>query len=260
MDFFDTLSKKQKTTPFNRSSEMHYFLDNAGILNNVTYFARFARVTDPFDIVRANIIIRALQNKEMIQDAFIKVYRKGTEEEKADYKDTLGPFLETLPYLKEGRNRIYVPIFPRRINLIYEGDFTKLRDKPYNALLTDYADAFVIDPFDAYGYELFNSYFTKWILVGKNEKEAVFFDYDSWSLYAVNTQGRLNAKIALFDRYIGKPYTNHMLERVTPVVQAYLSGDKDKLIDELVDNQLISRKLIFKIYADERRIYSRIYK
>lgn len=260
MDFFETLKKKQKRTPFDRSTEMHYFLDNAGILSNVPYFSRYARVNNPFDIVRANIIIRALQNKEMIQEALTKVYRKGSEDEKKNMKDTLSPFLETLPYLREGKDRIFVPIFPRSTNRIYDGEFDKLKEKPYSALLSDYAEAFVTDPFDAYGYELYNSYFTKWILICKNEKEAVFYDYDSWSLYAVNSQGRLNAQIALFDRYIGRPYTNHMIERVTPVAEAYLNGNKETMIDELVDNQLISRRLIFKIYAEERRVYSRINK
>ncbi|MBQ9458052.1 MAG: hypothetical protein IJU64_06120 [Bacilli bacterium] len=260
MDFFATLTKKQKTTAFDSSSEMHFFLDNSALLADLPQFKGFMRATAPFDVIRANIILRALQNKELIQNALGRINKHGTDEEKAHLKETMEAFLETLPYLKEGKERIFVPIFPRTINRLYAGDFEKFDERPYKSLLRGYSESLAIDPFDAYGYALYDSYFTKLILVDKNDKEAVFLDYDSHSLFAVNVDGRLNSRIALFDKYLGKTYTNHLLERVKPVVAAYLAGDRETMIDALVDNGLISRKLIFKIYYEERKVFSKIYR
>ena len=259
MDFFATLIKKQKTTTFDSSSESHFFLDNSAMLADIPQFKGLMRATAPFDVIRANIILRALQNKELIQNALARIRRHGTEEEKAHLSETMADFLETLPYLKEGKEKIYVPIFPRSINKLYAGDFAKFDERPYNSLLRGYSESLAIDPFDAYGWALYDSYFTKLILIDKNEKEAVFLDYDSHSLFCINADGRLNARIALFDRYLGKTYTNHLLERVKPVVAAYLAGDRETMIDALVENGLISRKLIFKIYLHERKVFSKIY-
>ena len=259
MDFFASLEKAQRSTPFERSSEMHFFLDNSILLNSIPQFKRYLKVTKPFDVMRANIILRSIQNKHLIEKAVDKA-RKAEEKEGEPAEEILEPFLETLPYLRLGKSRIFIPIFPRSINRLYDGDFDELYEKPYSSLLRGYGDAMAIDPFDEYGYDLYDSYFTKLIPVLKNEKEAVFFDYDSNSLYCVTSTGRLNARIALFDRYIRRPYTNHMIERITPVAQAYLEGNRETMIDQLVENGLISRKLVFKIFAEERKVYDKVFK
>lgn len=260
MDFFATLEKKQRATPFERSAEMHYFLDNSALLNNVPQFKYFLRVTKPFDVMRANIILRGMQNKDIIEKAVGKATKAEYREGEA-MEDIIEPLLESLPYLKLGKDRIFVPIFPRSINRLYDGDFEKFSEKPYKALMQQgNMDVMAIDPFDAYGYALFDSYFTPLILVCKNEVEAVFLDYDSLSLYCINKDGRLNARIALFDRYITRPYHNHLLERVSGAAKAYLAGQRETMIDDLVENELISRKLVFKIFSEERKVFDKLYK
>ena len=259
MDFFATLEKNQRKTPFLRSSEMHYFLDNNIMLQAVPQFKHFIRASKPFDIIRANIILRALQNKEIIEKAVARA-TKAEYAEGEGMEDIIEPFLESLPYLRIGKERIFVPIFPRSVNRLYDGDFEKFYEKPYNALLKGgYVDAMAIDPFDAYGSAIYDSYFTKLVPIASNEKESVFLDYDSHSLFCINKDGRLNARIALFDKYIRRPYLNHMVERVAPVVAAYLADQKETMIDALVENGLISRKIVFRIFAEERKVFDKIY-
>ena len=259
MDFFKTLEKYQHATPFIRCSEMHFYLDNVGLLNGLPQFKGFLKSEAPFDVIRANIILRGIQNKQMIQAALAKVEKSGEAQTIEEIAEKMDPFLETLPYLRLGKNRIFIPIFPPSINRLYDGDYEKFEEKPYNSLLKGYAEALAIDPFDAYGVALYDSYFTKLIPIAKNEKETVFLDFDSHSLFCVTRHGRLNVRIALFDRYLRKPYLNHMLERVAPVANAYLNDERETMIDALVENGLISRKLIFKIYAEERKVFGKVF-
>ena len=72
------------------------------------------------------------------------------------------------------------------------------------------------------------------------------------TLYFINDQGRLDAKVVLFDKYIKKPKFTHMLERVAPVVEAYFNNDRNGLINALLDNNLISPQM-HKILLENKK-------
>ena len=74
-----------------------------------------------------------------------------------------------------------------------------------------------------------------------------FFHYDTLTVYIVNDQGRLDSKIVLFDRYMKKIVTTHMLERVRPVVKAYFENNQKEFMKSLEENGFISSKMLFKI-------------
>ena len=138
--------------------------------------------------------------------------------------------------------KIYIPFFNRAINQIYSLEPLKLLEEPYISLEDNYQNS-SNDPFDTYGAELFNSFFTKLVKVGTNGKEIAYFHYDTNTIYIVNEQGRLDLKIVLFDRYIKKPNLNHMLERITPVVDKYFADDREGFIEALLENKFISKKM-----------------
>ncbi len=265
MDLFDTLEKKQRFSLFNAGSENRYFLEHSGVLLATPTFKRYARAQKPFDIVRANIILRSIINKRKIDDAYLEAsrqYRKNGEirhDDEAKIKEYVAEVKKDLPCLTlEGGEKIYVPILPKSLNQAYDTHLMRFEEKAYKALQGNNYDMLVVDPFDAYGYKLFDSYFTNWILIREYNEVGAFFDYDSLSIYFINSQGRLNAKIALFDRGIGKRNTNHMMDRITPVIDAYFRDDREGLYRELVDNQLISSKLIYKIKADEHKVFKEL--
>jgi hypothetical protein len=72
---------------------------------------------------------------------------------------------------------------------------------PYLSLAEETMTVSSIDPFDYYGPALYNSYFTR---LGRSPQEpehgAAFYDFDAEAVYFVNLQGRLDAKLCLFDR------------------------------------------------------------
>jgi len=260
MNLFQTLQKKQKTTSFAHSDEMEFYLQNRVLLNDVSLYSPFLKAQDSFDIIRANIIIRALMNKEIIE----KSYRNKIKAEKKsnDLATNLDEFMKSavsdLPFFKaQNGDRIYVPIFTYNLNKIYSGEYEKLSKVPYLTLLKNF-DAATIDPFDYYGPSLFNSYFTKLVLIKEEAEGEAFYDFDAESIYFVNSQGRLDAKLCLFDRSLHHPSHNHMLKRISPVVDAYYKSDRESMLRILVDNKLISSKEIYKISNDEAKFFSKI--
>ena len=265
MDLYETLSKKQRHTGFNAGSEMRYFLDHSPFLAATPTFKKYSRAQKPFDIVRANIILRSILNKRKIDETYIaasRAYRRNGEirhDDEAKVKEIVSEVKKELPCLTlEGGERIFVPILPKSLNQAYDRHPLRFEQKAYKTLLGNNYDMLVVDPFDAYGYKLFDSYFTNWILIREADGVGAFFDYDSLSIYFINSQGRLNATLALFDRGLKKRYTNHMLDRITPVVDAYFRDDREGMYRELVDNQLISSKLIYKIKSDEQLVLSKL--
>ena len=121
-----------------------------------------------------------------------------------------------------------------------------MNEYPYTDLLKSFS-GLVIDPFDTYGAELYNTHFTRLVKIASHENATAFFHYDTFTIYVINDQGRLDTKIVLFDRYMKKIVTTHMLERIKPVVEAYFENNVEKFIKSLEENGFISSKLLFKI-------------
>ncbi len=264
MDFFQLLEKKQGKTAFLSSSEMKFFLDNSGILGDFPMFARYGKAQKSFDVIRANIIIRSIINKSVLEDAYDKAIRLARKSNAStgdkneviltqEGMELIRKARESLPYFEEGENRIYIPILSRSINKIYAGDITKLSQRPFRSLLRN-VDTMVVDPFDMYGDDLFDSYFTKLISIKKTEKSTAFWDYDAACIYIINKQGRLDVSIALFDRSLKAKKPNHMMSRIVPCVEAFYRGDKEEFQKLLVDKQLISSRLLYRNRYDERRL------
>ena len=262
MSLFKTLKRYQRPTPFGKCAEREFFLANRVVLTKVPLFADYMKADDPFTIIRANIIIRAILNKESIEKAYFG-------HRKLEKKDLVTP--EDLPTIMKGvqsdlpyhlygtnKDKIYIPIFPVALNLVYSQDYEKLEVAPYMSLLNKFAGV-VVDPFDYYGPDLYDSYFTRLILIRKTKEGSAYFDYDSDAIYFVNKQGRPDATLCLFDKYLEKVSHNHMVKRLTPVVDAFYKGDKEELTRQLVENQLISSKLIYRISAKETAHFLRAY-
>ena len=261
MSFFDKIARKQRKTGFYSSTQMAFFNANRVLLDQIPLFARFMKTTEPFDIIRANIIIQSILNKKAIEEAY-SAKKKGEKKESKKRSTSIAKYMDKtlseLPFFEMEEGKIYLPIFPLSLNRMYTKDYEKLSKAPYEALLHNF-ESIVIDPFDTYGADLYNSYFTKLVLVEKNRIGAAYYDYDADAIYFVNQQGRLDAKLCLFDKYLYNPNHNHMLKRITPVVAAYYKGDKEEVKRLLVENKLISSKLIYKITSDENRKYEIIY-
>lgn len=254
MNLYETLVKNQANVIKHFESEDYLFYnENRYLLNNIPLY-RFLNIPkNDFDVIRANIILRAILNKKDLDKAISFAY--GSSTMKTDEaRIYITERMVNHPYLLQNNNRIYIPIFSKAINVLYYKDFGKLLKSPYNKLLTDYA-ASCIDIFEAYNFSLYNSSFTKLVTIYQNKDILVAYHYDFKTLYFINNQGRLDAQIALFDKYMKKIVDNHIMERTKGVIEAYLNDDRETMYKELIKNNLISEKLIYKIKSKEYKFH-----
>lgn len=240
---YEILEDKQKSRrPFSNGEDFKYFIENRDKLGK---FKRFSELYDSeeneFDIMRAVILLRGLENKTLFENEALNIHQHGDIEH--------GRFVETLkertidqPYYQFGDNKIYIPFFSVALNQIYTQEPEKLLSLPYTELQTSFEDA-CIDPFDTFGAEIFNSYFSSLVKIASNKRVTAFYHYDTNTVYMINDQGRLDAKIVLFDKYIKRPVFTHMLERLSPFVESYFNNDRKGMIDNLLNNKLISAKM-----------------
>ncbi len=252
MTLFEELETHQRTTPFANSSEALFYNEHSYILSGAEQWAMFLKPLDSFLTIRANILIRALLNKERIEKLYRDKMKEAElpKEERLSLKDYMASGMSTLPYLLYKGAKIYVPFFPASLNVLYAKDWKKLSTVPYARLVRDYQAA-TVDAFDYYGFNLYDSYFTRLVVIRKSPKIMAAYDYDAEALYFINDQGRLDAKICLFDREIKTPVKTHMVKRIEAVADAYLSNSRDKLIQSLVQGNLISSSLMHEILGKE---------
>ena len=246
-DFIASRAKRRKG--FEQSEEFHFFLTNRHLLTHIPNFVHFYDIdNDPFEIMRANIILYSYINKRKMEEEIQSLgdYLKSNKKSSATFLKPYHELIAELPYYQENNDKIYIPFFTRSLNQIYRMEPEKLLTYPYNGLKDDFKDT-VIDPFDTYGNELYNSHFSRLFKVGSDEKEIAFFHYDTNTIYFVNEQGRLDTCIVLFDRYIRRPSYSHMLERIKPVIDAYFSFDREGMITSLYKNGFISTHLLHLI-------------
>src|SRR5574344_1404340 len=252
MTLYEELESHQRTTPFSTSSEALFYNENAFLLSGVEQWGMFLKPLDPFLTIRANILIRGLLNKERIEKLYLAKMKEADfpKEERLSLKEYMASGMSNLPYLLYRNEKIYVPFFPASLNGLYAKDWAKLAQSPYERLVRDYQGA-TVDPFDYYGYALYDSYFTKLIPIRRSPKVLAAYDYDAEALYFINDEGRLDAKICLFDREIKTPVKTHMVKRIEKVADAYFQNDRSALIRALVEGNLISSSLMHELAGKE---------
>ena len=237
-------AKKRKT--FEQSEEFHFFINNRHVLMHLPQFIHFYDTeNDPFQIMRANIILYAYFNKIKMEEEIqsLGTYLSSNEKNHAKFVQSYHEIISELPYYQENKDKIYIPFFPRALNQIYANEPEKLLTSAYSGLQDNFKGT-LIDPFDTYGSELYNSHFSRLVKISTNDRETAFFHYDTNTIYFVNEQGRLDAGIVLFDKYIRHPSYSHMLERIKPVVDAYFAFDREALLRTLNENGFVSNHLL----------------
>ena len=251
---FETLDKNKKhRKPFFKSDEYSFFSANRWCLAKVSRFSFLddAHGSD-FNIMRANIIIHSYLNKVAFEEEmanFENYIKMGDTIDHVKLIQTLREKMVDNPYFKgeDEKDKIYIPFFSRSLNNLYFREPEKLLVPPYKNLKEQFSDS-VIDPFDVYGAELYNSNFTRLLKIKTQDNITAYFHYDTYTIYFINNQGRLDNKVVLFDKYMKRPSYSHMLDRIAPVIDAYFANDRSALINALHDQGLISSKMLYYIH------------
>lgn len=251
MHIYETLAKYQKGIDIRHSDDYVFYMNHRHMFSDITMYRFLFDAKDGFDIVRANIIIHALKNKDILDKSITYAFKE-SEMKTEDVEQYIQEKMMNRPFFKDNGIKIYIPIFSRAINSYYYGQYGKILTEPYSKLLSKYQTS-CIDLFEMYNFSLYDSLFTKLVVVYKDEKICVVYHFDFRTIYIINDQGRLDAKIALFDKFIKRIDLSHVIERIKPVIDCYLKDDKEGMLDALTDNKLVSYKLIQKIKKNERR-------
>ena len=246
-NLFRYIAKKAKRrNDFEKGEEYTFFLKNRHLLADMPMFAHFNEINkEPFEIMRANIIIYSYFNKTELEEEIHSLSKsiKASKNNHNDFVDALREKMINEPFYQDDELRIYLPFFSRSLNQTYINEPEKILTYPYNGLEENFKDT-VIDPFDTYGSNLYNSRFTHLVKVKSNGKETAFFHYDTNTIYFVNEQGRLDESVVLFDRYLHHPNYANILERIEPVVDAYFAFNREEFLKKLHENGFISSYLL----------------
>lgn len=234
MKIYETLESRRNYDYVNKSNDYQFFQQNRKVLSPYPFFTRLYNANDDFTIIQANIIIQALLNKHAIEDAALNAGK--------NLKEVVNIAKEGLPSVKQGNSNIYVPLYLQTHNIIYSETPEKLLTFPYSDLVDHIGDS-LIDTFEVYNYALYESNFTTLIYLDGDITSRAYLHFDFLTIFIINKQGRLDTKIPLFDKRIKKPVTNHLVDRVMPVVKAYYDGDKKAFVNALHKEKLISKQL-----------------
>lgn len=205
-----------------------------------------------FDILRAVVIIKGLLQKEAIEQylkskATLSIQQHG----RIKHHDVRDQFLQEVTFASsfidnEGQP-IILPFFNRAMNYIYQKEPDKLYDYPYNRLIDDFSTS-MIDGFENYNWRIFQSNFVNLMMLDVSDRTAkAFYQPDAQVVLIINSQGRLDVKISLFDRFIKKPNLNHLLSRLNLAIQPYFDNNRDELINRLGNQGLLSLRYINEI-------------
>jgi len=262
MRLLELLKLEQKDKRLNDSEEYRFFLANRHLLTDCNCFLDLYNLEDDFSLVKANIVLKSILNKMAIEERLHHLSEKSIRTSgRIKHHDIRTKMFEqplNLPYLLDNDAKIYVPIFNRAMNYIYANEPDKLCDFPYKNLTEEFT-ASIINPFETYHFSLFDSNFTKLIKIASDQTSTAFYHLDFRNILIINAQGGLDLKIALFDRFMKDPDYEGILDRIKPVVEAFFANDRDLMVSQLLDKQLVSQIIIDKwltaLTKSERKKY-----
>ena len=247
MPLFSFLNKKT-LNKYEKTEEYQFYMKNKEYLLplNFHYHLVFSE-NNAFKIIQANILIKAMMNKEIYDETL-----KRSQDELLTIIDGRNEYLKSkiwkaldenqAIYFEKDATRIYLPIYSRAMNLIYNDDPIKLLEYPYTEIVKD-ARSSCIDLFDLYNYDLYASPFTHLIKIKEDKTSCAFYHPDFETIFIINDQGRLDIAIPLFDKYLKERDHHLLMKRVANVVDDFYSNERKKFVRSLRDNGLISSKM-----------------
>ncbi len=252
MNIYEYSRRYQLPTNYYDSEEWSYYRSNSAVLASLPPFEALLSPENTFEVVRANLVIRSYFSKRRLEAS----YREGLSELKKDPSFDLYAHLEktkkTLPYFQKGEEKIFIPFFSRSVNRLYREEMGRLDEPPYDGLLKNY-EGLLLDPFESYGPELYASLFTRLVPVYRGKKGMSFYDFDAEALYLLNDQGRLDAGLYYYDRFLPSVSKVKVIARSIPVSAAFYEGDRQRFLSALLEGRLLSARLLHMAEEDRRK-------
>jgi len=231
--------KNDKSNLLSNTHYKRYYDKKAHLFSKHPGLAKYDDISSDFGLIKAVIILKALNNKMKIEeDTYLY------QEADLSTKEAINTIHDRLPYYKTDKNVcIYVPFFTEIYNKCYNDELNSLLIPPYNTLKVDFINE-TIDPFDYYGYGIFDSYFTNLLYISKSKdgENAAFYSIELETIYVIDNQGCLEEKIPIFDDELKSKNKDHLIEYLSSLMEFYFDSNKDAFIDCLYNYKLISKK------------------
>lgn len=221
MKIFQILKQHQRRNFITGSREYKYYRQHFSLLYEHHALLYFENDKDAYSLIIANVIIETLLQIEKLKKMSYALLNK---------EDKLTSFvhLDTV---------ITVPLFSVSNNLLITKEHLPNFDLNH----------YLVDFLELYNFSLLESNFTSLVLFYEHNNTRAYFHYDFNTVFIVNNQGRLDARICLFDEYLHAPNYENIKERVIPALNAYYALDRKGFVETLYKNELISQKLFTKI-------------
>ena len=243
---FEILEKNRNKKAYRHSDEVVFYKKFKGMLKIHPFFSKYLECENDFDIIKANIIIKSIINKEefdkIINDSYISLNTKNIDE----IKDSIKEKTADLPYIDYDNFKVCIPFFNKTTNIVYSQDNEKMNDYPYIDLNKKF-EPFLVDAFSTYTTNLFSSLFTQLVKVDESKTSVAFYHYDFNAIFIINRQGTLDNVIYLYDKYLMNPHKFNVIERVKPLVKAYYNNDLLEFVNILYKNGFVSYLVFRKI-------------
>lgn len=243
---FKILKEERNKSQIKKSEEYVFYNKFKGMLKSNSAFTKYLDVENDFDVIKANIIIRSIINKDELDSIINDEYVSSQNEDVCRIKMRINEKISDLPYISYDELKVYVPFFNKSTNLIYSKENEKIFSYPYVDLARKY-DSFIVDPFETYNIDLFQSLFTQLVKIDESFTSVAFYHYDFNAIIIINRQGTLDNIIYLFDKYMTNPHKYNIIQKVKPLVNAYYNNDLSHFIYLLYKNDLISYYVFRKI-------------
>lgn len=241
--------KCDKTSLIASSRARAFYEDNSEGFVKYPALNKYASTSDPFSLIKADIILEGVNNKEEIEKS-VELYQKA-DLTKASIKEAIHQRMASCLY--KGKN-IYVPFLSPLVNQAYNKNFSLLLHPPFSFLKKDF-DEEIIDPFDTYGFDLFSSSFTDLVEIATSKEENLkaYYDIDFETIFVIDDQGRMEEEIRLFDAPDPLRSKTHLISKLEALMAFYFASDKESFIDSLYNFSLITLKTYQFIVAEEEK-------
>lgn len=235
---------------YSDSFEKRLYDDHLDFFSTYGFLSNYNSMTNSFELIKAAVIIQSIMNKNKIERE-TELYTD-IELNKQSRNVVIH---SRLPYFEYEGTKIYVPFFTREFNIHYDTELDSLTRSPFITLQDDFESS-VVDPFDTYGFNVFDSNFTRLIKIDEYEDEhvAVFYHIGFETIYVINNQGGCDVRIPIFDSDLKKRNHYDLFKRVSRLMKYYFDDDRKGFIESLKNEELISEHLYEEILRGTAKI------
>lgn len=216
------------------SEEQVFFDENASLFNEP--LSRYNDPTSLYSLIRANILLLSLKNKETLFHYISRLSVENLHEEK-----TREALFKNLPSFRFKGATILVPTYSPQVNEKLLKTPWVFKSFPYDAMVKD-RNVSLSHPFDVYGNLPYSSPFTRLVRldVRKNNK-AIFYHPEFTTLFVIDEQGLLENEIPLKDEKVKNWPPRNLFEKLDKVMEDYFRLDRTAFLEDLLSFGLISK-------------------